>query len=139
MNKYLILLILFCGAMAEVSAQPAAPLARGAVVTGGVGIESSAALRPHQREFNLKFIFTLQEGDYIADVAVKIVDSAGRIIVEQVVDGPLMLARLPAGRYVATLTYEGAVQTRPFVLGAKGLQTLHLRWKRSAADGPPLL
>lgn len=139
MCKYLILLsfLIFplCGAEAQGLAEGAKP----AVLGGGVGIESGAVLRERQREFNLKFVFTLQEGDYIADVSMKIADSRGRVVLEQVSEGPIALMRLPAGRYVATLTYEGVTQTRPLALAARGQRILQVRWKRSAADGPPLL
>jgi hypothetical protein len=108
-------------------------------LTGGVGIEENDVLRPQQAKFNLKFLFTFLEGDYIADVAVKVADASGKVVLEQTVDGPILLALLPAGNYVATLTYEGVAQTRKIALGARGLRTEQVRWKRSEADGPPLL
>ena len=135
MYKLLFLLIIFLvsaqGALAQSGSIP--------TLTGGVGIEEIDVLRPQQAKFNLKFIFTLLEGDYIADVAVKVADAKGKVVLEQTVDGPILLALLPAGNYVATLTYEGVVQTRKIALGAKGLRTEQVRWKRSAADGPPML
>ncbi len=108
-------------------------------VSGGVGGESSAEMLAKQPDYNLKFVFTLMEGDYVADVAVKITDSTGKVVLEKTSDGPILMTRLPAGRYDATATYEGVTQTRKFALGAKGLRTEQLRWKRSAADGEPLL
>lgn len=108
-------------------------------VTGGVGVESADEIKPQQANFNLKFVFTLMEGDYVADVAVKIADAGGKIVLEQMVEGPILMARLPAGNYVATVTYEGATQTRKIALHDKGMRTEQMRWKRSAADGPPML
>jgi hypothetical protein len=139
MYKQSLFLILYCFVLNAAAAQGSAGGNNPKVLTGGVGIESGEALRPRLREFNLKCVFTLVEGDYIADVAVKIADSRGRVVVEQLSDGPLLLTRLPAGRYLATLTFEGVTQTRPFSLAAKGQRTLQVRFKRSAADGPPLL
>ena len=60
-------------------------------------------------------------------------------MLDQSSDGPVLLARLPAGNYVATLTYEGVAQTRKLAVREKGLRTEQLRWKRSAADGPAML
>ena len=126
-----ILSIMTQGAQAQSGSVP--------TLTGGVGIEENVVMRPQQARFNLKFLFTFLEGDYIADVAVKVTDASGKAVLEQTVDGPILLALLPAGNYVATLTYEGVVQTRKIALGAKGLRTEQVRWKRSAADGPPML
>ena len=135
MRKLLFLLIIFVattvGAQAQSDAIP--------TLTGGVGIEENDILRPQQSKFNLKFLFTFIEGDYIADVAVKVADAKGKVVLEQMVDGPILLALLPAGNYVATLTYEGVAQTRKLALRDKGLRTEQVRWKRSAADGPPML
>jgi hypothetical protein len=62
-----------------------------------VGIESDEAHKPRLRKFNRKCVFTLAEGDCIADAAVTIADSRGHVV-EQVSNGPLLLARQPAGR-----------------------------------------
>jgi hypothetical protein len=135
MHKLLISLIIFLsiaqGALAQSGSVP--------TVTGGVGIEENQGLRPQQANFNLKFLFTLLEGDYIADVAVKVADTSGKVVLEQTADGPILMALLPAGSYVATLTYEGVTQTRKLTLRQKGLRTEQVRWKRSEADGPPML
>ena len=135
MRKLLFLFIIFVasaqGALAQSDSIP--------TLTGGVGLEENAVLRPQQANFNLKFLFTLLEGDYIADVAVKIADASGKVLLEQTTDGPILMALLPAGNYVATLTYEGVAQTRKLALREKGLRTEQVRWKRSAADGPAML
>ncbi len=135
MRNYMILLIfLFIGAQGAWAQSASVP-----ILSGGVGLEEAEVLRPQQANFNLKFLFTFLEGDYVADVTVKLADSAGKVVLEQTVDGPILLARLPAGNYVATLTYEGVAQTRKITVREKGLRTEQVRWKRSAADGPAML
>jgi len=137
MHKYLFLLYILLAAVQGAKAQGTS--ADVPTLSGGVGIESSGELRPQQRNFNLKFVFTLREGDYIADVAVKIAEPNGRVVLEKTADGPIFMVRLPAGHYVATLTYEGVTQTRKLAVREKGLRTEQLRWKRSEADGVPML
>lgn len=135
MRKLLFILTIIAlvaqGALAQSGSVP--------TLTGGVGIEENDVLRPQQANFNLKFLFTFLEGDYIADVTVKVADAGGKVVLEQTVDGPIFMALLPAGNYVATLTYEGVAQTRKLAVREKGLRTEQVRWKRSAADGPPML
>jgi hypothetical protein len=131
-HKYLILFI-FLLTNGSVWAQPVA------VISGGVGDTSVQELAQLQRAYNLKFTFALREGDYIAGVKVDVADGSGRKVLEHVATGPILLARLPAGRYVATLAHEGVTQSRAFSLRATGLREELVRWQRSAADGEPLL
>mgnify|MGYP003347425758 CR=1 FL=1 len=107
--------------------------------SGGIGDESLEEMKARQGDFNLKFVFAMKEGDYVADVGVKIVDGAGKVVLEQVSDGPVFMTKLPAGRYDATLTFNGVAQTRKFGLGPRGMRTEQLRWQRSAADGDAML
>jgi hypothetical protein len=132
-----LLSLLWCvpAAWAQSAPQPA----EAAVMSGGIGEESMRDLVLRKHAYNLKFVFTLLEGDYVADVAVNIADEAGRKVLEHVANGPVLLARLPAGRYVATFTYGGMAQTHPFTLRERGLRSIQARWKRTEADGPPLL
>jgi hypothetical protein len=94
-------------------------------------------LRAAQRNYNLKFVFTLREGEYIADVKVKISNARGETVVDEAVPAPVMLARLPAGRYTASATFNGVTQTRQFALGGHGLHVMQWRWRRTPADGVP--
>lgn len=137
MIKYLILFYFLFFASVHAQAQPGA--AAPAVLSGGVGQESVAELRARQREFNTKFVFSLVEGNFISDVAVKITDGNGRVVLQQVSEGPILLVRLPAGQYEAALTHGSVTHIRKFALRGAGLHAMHLRWQRTAADGDPRL
>ncbi|MBI4204473.1 MAG: T9SS type A sorting domain-containing protein [Betaproteobacteria bacterium] len=108
--------------------------ARGSVsfVSGGVGIDSEAQLKAREKEFNLKLVFTLVEGNYLADVGVRITDAAGKMVIEHVADGPLFLAKVPSGAYTVTATYSGKTQTRKVKVGDR-LHTEYLRWPSDPA------
>ena len=111
------------------AAGAAATPATGAVsfVSGGVGESSIAALKAREREFNLKVVLTLTEGNYLADVGVRVTDASGKTVIEHVTDGPIFMARLPRGSYTVTATYNGKTQTRKVTVGER-LQTAYLRW-----------
>jgi hypothetical protein len=139
MYKYLILLIISLSFWGGAQAQT---LAADNLLVGGVGIESEAQLRAREKDFNTKFVFTAREGDWVADVALKVISANGAALIDQTIAAPILLARLPAGRYTAKMTYQGQMQTRKFRVGnnlAKSLQTIHAGWKRSATDGPSML
>ena len=96
-------------------------------ISGGVGIDSEQQIKAREKEFNLKLVFTLVEGNYLADVGVRVTDSAGKTVIETVAEGPFFLAKLPAGTYTVTATYNGKAQTRKVRVGER-LQTAYLRW-----------
>jgi hypothetical protein len=106
--------------------------------SGGIGIDSQERLNARAREFNLKLIFTLNEGNYIADVNVILTDAKGRKVVEHTADGPFFMARLPAGQYNVAATYEGKTVTRKISVGGGGLRTEYFRWPSNPATDVPL-
>jgi hypothetical protein len=98
------------------------------VISGGVGEDSLARLQAREKEFNLKLVFTLVEGNYLADVGVTVSDAAGKTLAQHVTDGPIFMARLPAGTYLVTARYNGNAQTRKVSLRGDRLHTEYLRW-----------
>jgi hypothetical protein len=106
-------------------------------LSGGVGINSQEEINARAKDFNLKLVFTLNEGNYIADVGVAVKDAKGRSVVEDTADGPFFLAKLPAGQYTVAATYEGRTVTRKLQVG-KGLRTEYLRWPSNPGTDNPL-
>ena len=101
-------------------------------VAGGVGINARAKLmHDATSDHNVKMVFSLSTGNYLADVDVKLADRAGRKIVDGVARGPWLYAKLPPGSYTATATYRGESVTETFTVGAKGRRTTHFRWPAS--------
>jgi hypothetical protein len=111
------------------SASSASPAATGSIphVSGGIGEGEQQQLLARQRDYNLKLVFTLNEGNYIADVNVAVKDKAGKTVLEDVAGGPFFLAKLPAGQYSVVATYDGKAVTRKVSVGT-GLHTEQFRW-----------
>jgi hypothetical protein len=107
-----------------------------AFFSGGVGDEDEARLLARQNEFNLKVLFTLNEGNYLAGVDVGVTDASGRKVVQTVAEGPYFMASLPAGQYTVSATHEGKTVTRKIQVGNKGLRSEHFRFPGSVADFP---
>ena len=106
-------------------------------VSGGVGTDSQERLESRVKEFNLKLVFTLNEGNYLADVGVIIKDATGKAVVEHIADGPFFLAKLPAGTYSASVTYDGKSQARKLRVSER-LHTEYFRWARNPQADFPL-
>ena len=102
--------------------------------SGGIGDEDEARLLARQNEFNLKLLFTLNEGNYLAGVDVAIADSGGRNVVQTVSEGPYLMASLPAGQYTISATRDGKTITRKVQVSNRGLRTEHMRWPAAPYD-----
>ena len=96
-------------------------------ITGGVGSDEMERLQAREREFNLKLVFTLAEGNYVSDVAVVVKNKAGNPVLVLHAPGPLVLAKLPRGAYVVEATYEGRTQTRRIDVNER-MRTEYVRW-----------
>jgi hypothetical protein len=99
-------------------------------VSGGVSLNARDNMRNQEANANVKMVFALNTGNYVSDVRVKVVDSKGNTVLEDVANGPWLLAKLPAGNYTATATYNGKAVTQKISAG-KGLRTAQFRWPAS--------
>ena len=100
-------------------------------VAGGVGLNAREALRSGAPAHNVKMVFTLDTGNYLADVGVKVTDSSGKTVIDGVSDGPWLYAQLPEGRYTAHASYGGKTVTKRFSVGKSGQMTSYFRWPAS--------
>ena len=91
-----------------------------------------------EKEFNLKLVFTLVEGNYLADVDVTVKDAKGKTMIRHVADGPFFMAKLPAGTYSVTAVYEGKGQTRKVTVREEKLRTEYIRWPSNPKTDFPL-
>lgn len=106
-------------------------------VSGGVALDSRERLQAQEKEFNLKLVFTLVEGNYLADISVAVKDAAGKTLVEHVADGPFFMAKMPAGAYAVTVGNNGQTQTRKVKVGDR-LRTEYFRWPSNPQTDFPL-
>ena len=126
-----------CPRMAEQKAQSTAgPQVKKAgeisYLSGGVGKPEREQLRALEKDFNLKLVFSMADGKYVANVKIVVSDAKGRKLLEHVADGPFFMARLPASEYSVAATFAGKTQTRKIGFAANGLHTEHLRWGGTA-------
>lgn len=117
------------------SASPAGAAAPYA--SGGVGDTDLARMKALEGQYNTKLVFTVMEGNYLADVGVTITDGKGQTVIKAVSEGPIFLARLPAGAYTVAATYEGKTVTRKLSAPGSGLRTEYLRWASDPATFTP--
>jgi hypothetical protein len=100
-------------------------------VSGGVGVSDRQALEQVKSKFNLRLLFAYtKSGEFLADIPVKIVDGAGKSVLDAVSAGPYFYAKLPPGRYRVSADNEGQVQTKSVTVPSSGAASEAFYWSR---------
>ncbi len=98
-------------------------------LTGGVGIDGRAQLKPLVKGMNLQLVFAeKQTGGYLAEVEVVIADSKGEEVLKLSDADPMLFATLEPGTYsVRAKTSKGTLE-REVRIPASGRRTELFLW-----------
>jgi hypothetical protein len=99
-------------------------------LSGGVGIGEREHLREMHKSYNLKLIFALADGDYLADVNVVVENSSGSKVLDVQSPGPWFYTKLAPGQYTITATAEGKSVNEKVSVGKRGMTDIMLYWKQ---------
>ena len=119
---------LFGTAVAQPSLEQASEPAE--YVNGGVTKEEADYLRVQATAYPLEILFsrTTRAGNaFAADVDVTIRDAQGHTVLSLPSAEPILLAKLPPGRYAVEATYQGSTRNAEVTLGP-GHQKLGFAW-----------
>jgi hypothetical protein len=101
-------------------------------LSGGVGKPEAAAMRDEARHYPLSMVFSAaRDNEFLADVQVTIKNNAGKEVLSTVSDGPIMLVRLPAGRYTVAAEAHGKTLHRSVQVPAKGDRQVSFHWAQA--------
>lgn len=87
-------------------------------VSGGIGFAEREYLDSIRQDFNLKIEAALSSGEYIADVTADILQGS-QLMLETVLNGPQLLVKLPAGRYLVRLRYGDQTKEQTITVSDK--------------------
>lgn len=105
-------------------------------MSGGIGEGERETLRQLETKYNLKVIYALAEGNYLALVDTVVKDSQGKTVLEATAEGPWLYAKLPAGNYTITAkTLQGQTQEKKVRIPEQGRQEVTFTWQREQANG----
>ena len=112
---------------------PQAKTANGiSYMSGGVGKPEAAAMREEARHYPLSMVFSAaKDNEFLANVQVTIKDHAGKEMLSAVSDGPIMLVKLPAGKYTVAAESNGKTLHRTVQVPARGDRQLSFHWPKA--------
>ena len=131
----LLLGVLFtAGAMAQ--AQPGKHIPRQGemgYLNGGFGEEQADLMRSMTSQFPVRMTFSRHNAthatdEFVADVKLRVTDSAGQTVLDLASQGPIFLLRLPEGSYSVEAEHEGQMKTRRFDVLPGRHQELSFNW-----------
>jgi hypothetical protein len=102
-------------------------------LNGGIGKEQADLMRDMSPQFPVRMTFVRHnaaEGtdEFVADVHLRIVDSAGRTVLDLPSQGPIFLLRLPAGSYSVEAAHDGEAKSRRFDIVSGRHRDLAFSW-----------
>lgn len=97
-------------------------------LSGGVGADEREAMTKKIGDFNLHLIFSVNDGKYIADTKLRVVDQFGNKILEVISDGPWLFAAVPPGEYTVQATYREQEKRRSVRVGSRGQERIHFHF-----------
>jgi hypothetical protein len=101
-------------------------------VSGGIGQDESAAMKSEAKDYPLSMVFSGgKHNAYLADIKVTIKDQADKVVLDTVSDGPIMLVKVPAGKYAVTAMKDGKTLHRTVQVRAKGDRQVHFHWPKA--------
>ena len=113
---------------ASAPADAMAPAPSVPMISGGVGEEINY-MKSVENQYNLKALFTENNGEYLAAVPVTIVDSTGAKVVDTLTKGPELLVTLPDGDYTITAMQAGETQDKKVKISGKVLREAVFRFR----------
>lgn len=102
-------------------------------ISGGVGKAERERMEAMKGQYNFKLQMATSGGAFVSGVNVQITDAKGNVVLETVTDGPLLMAKLPAGSYTISASKFGETKTQKVQLGGSGSKTVNVFWKNEAA------
>ncbi|HXZ49421.1 MAG TPA: hypothetical protein VEG27_10395 [Usitatibacter sp.] len=99
-------------------------------VSGGIGHDEATAMRAAEKNYPLSLVFSAgKDNEFLADLKVQIKNKEGKVVLSEASQGPIMLVKLPAGRYTLEVTrHDGKTEHRTVEVTAMGHRQVAFHW-----------
>lgn len=105
-------------------------------ITGGRTPEERAAVKRAAQEWPLEIVFYETDAwkpRTLENMPVKVTDASGKVVFDAIASGPVMLLKLPRGRYTVTTRWDAWEFSQPVTLGDERERVV-FDWKREDAS-----
>ena len=92
--------------------------------SGGVGIEERDRMARIEKNYNLRLIFAVRSGAYLAHIKTVISSPEGKVLLDMMANGPWVFVKLPEGQYKVTATNAGKSKTKEITIGKNPLMVM---------------
>ncbi|HTQ75165.1 MAG TPA: carboxypeptidase regulatory-like domain-containing protein [Burkholderiales bacterium] len=101
-------------------------------MSGGVGKPEAKAMEEEARHYPLSMVFSAAKNhEFLAAVQVTIKNRAGKEVLSTVSDGPILLVKLPAGKYTIAAEAHGKTLHRTVQVPAMGERQVSFHWAQA--------
>jgi len=120
----------------DIGALPPAKIVGGiAYLSGGIGQDEQEAMKSVASHYDLLVTFVESgSGAYISDVRVAIDNRMGERVFEISTEGPLLLVKLPAGRYTVSALNGERLLSRKVTVSGKSSSRVVFQWPAENAE-----
>ncbi len=80
-------------------------------------------------QFNLRLLFAVQAGNYLADVRVNIINARGETVFSAKSEGPWFFVQLPPGAYTVDVDAMGRTQGQSVRINSGRQSRLNFFWR----------
>lgn len=98
-------------------------------VSGGIGVGEREELNALASQFNLRLLFAVQAGNYLADIRVNITNARGETVLNAKSEGPWFFAQLPPGTYTVDVDAMGRTQGQSVRINSGRQSRLNFFWR----------
>lgn len=115
---------------AEISMPPQQQVGDVTYMTGGIA-EEAEMMRAVANDYALEVVLVQkrnEQEEFLADVAVRVLDAQHNVLLETNTEGPYFYADLPAGRYVVEAKFNDVVKQQKVKVSEKSHQKLVFWW-----------
>lgn len=110
-----------------------------AFMTGGIGEEEVAVMKPQAKKFTLNLLFSEGTvGRWVTDINVNIYDEASNLVFRIVGAKNVLYVNMPAGTYTILASNNGNKLRQKVTLQANTNQKVVLNWKDFVEEDMPL-
>ena len=97
---------------------------------GGWSAETAQTINSHAGKFPVMLVFAWNDGSYLSDVGVQVVNGKGDRVLSLNDSGPFVLIDLPKGEYTINVEHNGKSQSRRVNVGSNTRIKAVFHWPR---------